>query len=145
MTTITSISIPHEQVRRLIEDWLNANVLREPQSVTSFDVDDDFDLVSVAFDDPPRARPPVTVSPCHPVTPALQEEPPASPPGPKRESRRGVPLGKWIPESKVSPELRAEILRLKGDGVRVREISERTRVAPTSVHAFVAAARRAAE
>lgn len=48
MSNITGITVSREQVRGIIEAWLNADVLRAPQRVAGFDVDEEIVMVTLA-------------------------------------------------------------------------------------------------
>lgn len=71
--TITSITISRQQLAAVIQDWLNANVLRTPQHVTSYETDDG--AVTIALAGEPPSEPPA--APTRPVQ--KQKEEPAAP------------------------------------------------------------------
>jgi len=93
--TITSITIGREQIASVIQDWLNTHVLRSPQTVTSYEIDDGTVTIALAPHPEPvegPLAPPAPIAEPVEAPDEQQEEPAAHQAAPK--SARAMPRRK---------------------------------------------------
>lgn len=128
MSNISGITVSRELVKTIIETWLNANVLREKQSVTSFEAAGDIvsiALAAVAGAESPTA-PSAIVAPVEPVAPQ--------------------PAGgrKWGTSSTVGAANRARVAELAAQGKDLKQIVTETGMKQSTAYGHLQAIKEAA-
>ena len=125
MTTITSITISRTQITAVIQDWLNTNVLRTPQTVTSYEIDDG--AVTIALTAAPTE--PVVEPPPAPVAapPAQEQQEDTAAPQPAPKS------GRIMPRRKLTDDEHATVRFQAQRGYTVAQIASNLGVARSSV------------
>ena len=130
----TAISLNLDQVKLILQDWLNANLLRTPHQVL------DLEFVSDRLVDTQVGQFNIILAPSAPApvvaTGNGKEAPPPAQPA-AAPKRRGS-------TTRISDDVRREIVNLRQQGTRPKAIAEQFGISEASVYDIMAAHRRAA-
>lgn len=137
--TITSLALPRQDIAAVIERYLNDQVLRAPQTVSGFELDDEIVLITLSANGNGHAPQPASIA-----TPSVEEvAQPADPAAPRKSGRAGPRCYLRKPAT-IGPEEQAEIYDyyINNRHLTIRNIAEHYRVSETSLYSILAAERK---
>lgn len=128
-----AVSLNHHQVCNILQDWLNANLLRIPHQVIDIDYQYDRD------DLPDTAQFNIFLAPA--ADPQPMEAPPADAiPAPATKSTHNT-NGR---QPSIDRATGARILQLRSEGLKAPEIADQLGLGKSTVYSFLATVRKAA-